>query len=569
MDIKKTAILIIEDNPADARFIREILSEFNGAAYDFKYADRLSDALKMISGNSLDIVLLDLSLPDSEGLDALSAIVAANFHIPIVVLTGTDDSDIADRALGMGAQDYLVKGKYDSGMLSRSIRYAIERKKSEIELKKSERKFRSLFEDSVDGIYITTPQGKYIDVNKSLVNILGYKSKKELMSIDIKKELYAVEEERPGPYNRNRLFETRLKKKDGSIINVQISSSVISEDGKPKYYQGIVRDITEKVQFEGKLMAVAREWSNTFDAIEDAISMTDLEGRILRVNKAMAKMFCKSYVEIIGDSCENMISTFSHPQGKCPMKRARLTKKREIRIVKVDGKYFSCIVDPILDENNTITSTVHILSDITDQKKAEEEIKESLNQTRRTFEQTVAALSYLVEVRDPYTSGHQKRVADIALLIAEELGLEKESVAAIRLASLIHDIGKISIPASILSKPGILTDIEKSMIETHPKTGYEILKGIDFPYPIAKIILQHHERINGSGYPKGLKGNDILPEVKIINVADTFEAMSSHRPYRQAHSREESRDEILKNRGILYDPDVVDAFISLFKKNLL
>jgi PAS domain S-box-containing protein/putative nucleotidyltransferase with HDIG domain len=566
MSTEKLKVLIIEDNPADARLVKEILSENDSTAYDLKYADRLSDGLKMISENSLDIVLLDLSLSDSAGLDIISAITVKNSFIPMVILTGTDNLDTATSALDMGAQDYLFKGQFDSAMLSRSIRYAIERKRFEIELKKSESKYRSLFENSVDGIYITTPQGKYVDVNMSLVNMLGYKSKKELMSIDIKKELYVLEKERPGPYDRNRLFETRLKKKDGSIINVQISSSVIFEDGKPKYYQGIVRDFTEKIQFQQKLITVAGEWSNTFDSIENAISITDLEGRILRVNRAMSKMFNKNFKEIIGDTCQNMMTIFSPTYGRCPMIHVRITKKREIRIVKTDGKYFSCIVDPILDKNKTVTSMVHILTDITDQKKVEEEIKESLNQTKRTFEQTVAALSQLVEVRDPYTSGHQKKVADIASAIAKDLGLKKDTVEAIRLAALIHDIGKIAIPASILSKPGKLTDIERDMIETHPKIGYEIVKEIDFPYPIAKIILQHHEKIDGSGYPNGLKGKDIMQEAKIIVVADVFEAMSSHRPYREANTLKESFSEILKNRGVLYDADVVDSCVRVLSK---
>jgi len=566
MSTEKLKVLIIEDNPADARLVKEILSENDNTAYDLKHADRLLDGLKMISENSLDIVLLDLSLTGSAGLDIISAITVKNSFIPMVILTGTDNLDTATRALDMGAQDYLFKGQFDSAMLSRSIRYAIERKRFEIELKKSESKYRSLFENSVDGIYITTPQGKYVDVNMSLVNMLGYKSKKELMSIDIKKELYVLEKERLGPYDRNRLFETRLKKKDGSIINVQISSNVIFEDGKPKYYQGIVRDFTEKIQFQDKLITVAGEWSNTFDSIEDAISITDLEGRILRVNRAMSKMFNKNFKEIIGDTCQNMMTIFSHTYGRFPMIHARITKKREIRIVKTDGKYFSCIVDPILDKNKTVTSMVHILTDITDQKKVEEEIKESLNQTKRTFEQTVTALSQLVEVRDPYTSGHQKKVADIATAIAKDLGLKKDTVEAIRLAALIHDIGKIAIPASILSKPGKLTDIERDMIETHPKIGYEIVKEIDFPYPIAKIILQHHEKIDGSGYPNGLKGKGIMQEAKIIVVADVFEAMSSHRPYREANTLKESFNEILKNSGVLYDADVVDSCVRVLSK---
>ena len=209
---------------------------------------------------------------------------------------------------------------------------------------------------------------------------------------------------------------------------------------------------------------------------------------------------------------------------------------------------------------------MHILDDITNIKKSEEEIKESLSRIKRTFEQTIKAFSLLVEIRDPYTSGHQKKVAEAAVVIAKDLGLTGEAIEAIRSASLIHDIGKISVPASILSKLGKLTDIERAMIETHPVTGYDIVKEIDFPYPIAKIILQHHEKINGSGYPGGLKGGGIMIEAKIIAVSDVIEAISSHRPYREAHTLKESFGEISKNKGILYDPDVVDSCIKLFNK---
>ena len=256
---EKITILIIEDNPGDVRLIKEALAETNGQYSDLKYADRLSESLKKISENTIDIVLLDLSLPDSAGLETITGINEKNKDIPLIILTGTADLDVANRALGIGAQDYLVKGQFDGATLSRSIRYAIERKKIEVELRKSESQYRSLFEDSVDGIYITTKGGKYVDVNTALVKMLGYKSKDELMSIDIKRELYSSEDERPGPDKRNRIFEARLKKKDGSIMNAEISSKVISDNGKPLYYQGIVRDITGRKKAEEALKKAITE----------------------------------------------------------------------------------------------------------------------------------------------------------------------------------------------------------------------------------------------------------------------------------------------------------------------
>ena len=169
-----------------------------------------------------------------------------------------------------------------------------------------------------------------------------------------------------------------------------------------------------------------------------------------------------------------------------------------------------------------------------------------------------------VSIRDPYTAGHQRRVTKLACAIAKEIGLTKEQIEGLRVAAIIHDIGKINIASEILSKPGRLTKLEFEMIKTHPQTGYEILKEIEFPWPVAQIVLQHHERMNGSGYPQGLSGKDILIEARILGVADVVEAMASYRPYRPALGIDKALEEILNNKGVLYDPDVVDACLKVF-----
>jgi putative nucleotidyltransferase with HDIG domain len=198
--------------------------------------------------------------------------------------------------------------------------------------------------------------------------------------------------------------------------------------------------------------------------------------------------------------------------------------------------------------------------DITDRKRDQERLQRMMN----SIIETVASIS---EIRDPYTAGHQERVTKLAMAIARELGLTQNQVEAVRIAALLHDIGKIGIPSEILTKPSRLNDIEFELIKNHPKIGYDILKNIEFNYPIAQIILQHHERLNGSGYPNQLKNNEILLEAKIIGVADVVEAMTSHRPYRPALSIDVALAEILKGRGILYEPEVVDVCVKLFRKN--
>ena len=180
----------------------------------------------------------------------------------------------------------------------------------------------------------------------------------------------------------------------------------------------------------------------------------------------------------------------------------------------------------------------------------------------------IQVISLIIETRDPYTAGHQRSVADLARAIALVMGLPPERIEGIRLAAIVHDLGKISIPAEILAKPSRLTEAEMSMIRIHPRSGYEILRRVEFPWPIAQIVLQHHERIDGSGYPQGLRGPDILLEAKILGVADVVDAMCSHRPYRPAIGIDKALAEISQNRGILYDPEVVDACLKYFQEKL-
>ncbi len=191
---------------------------------------------------------------------------------------------------------------------------------------------------------------------------------------------------------------------------------------------------------------------------------------------------------------------------------------------------------------------------------------ESTEKVIKIMEETINALAMALEMRDPYTAGHQRRVAELAEAIAREMNCSIYEIRGIRFAALIHDIGKIQVPSEILSKPGILTKNEFEMIKTHPEAGYDILKKIDFSWPIAETVHQHHERLDGSGYPRGLKGKEILPQARIIAVADVVEAMSSHRPYRAALEVEEALNEIENNRTTLYDQDIVDTCLKLFRE---
>lgn len=290
------------------------------------------------------------------------------------------------------------------------------------------------------------------------------------------------------------------------------------------------------------------------------------------VNTAFEQLTGYSEKEILSNSFNFL--KLVHPEDrhlfsarKTPLSKPDLptdTNLIEFRLLNRSGelRYMEASTSR-LKENPDQTLT--ILRDITTRKKAEEELTRTLEKLRNTMLATIQAISLTVESRDPYTAGHQRRVSDLARSIATRMHLPSEQIDEIRLAALVHDLGKISVPAEILNKPGRLNSHEFSLIKDHPRVGYEIIKTIEFPGPVAEIIYQHHERLDGSGYPEGLKNGQIHPMARILAVADVVEAMLSHRPYRSAFSPEEVIHEITINRGLTYDPPAVDICVDLIR----
>ncbi|BBI99638.1 hypothetical protein FGKAn22_13310 [Ferrigenium kumadai] len=233
-----------------------------------------------------------------------------------------------------------------------------------------------------------------------------------------------------------------------------------------------------------------------------------------------------------------------------------------------DGRivFMETSATPIFEGQGVFKGYRGIDRDITERKEAEKERRTSAEKLEHTLLQTIEAVAATVDARDPYTAGHQRRVAALASAIAHEMGLPEDKIRGLYLAASIHDLGKVHLPAEILSKPGTLSPIEYELVKTHPQIGYDIIKDVQFPWPIAQMVLQHHERLDGSGYPQGLKAEQILPEARILAVADVVEAMSSHRPYRPGLGLESALDEIARQRGVLYAPDAVDNCLALFRE---
>ncbi|WP_035074747.1 HD domain-containing phosphohydrolase [Maridesulfovibrio zosterae] len=306
-----------------------------------------------------------------------------------------------------------------------------------------------------------------------------------------------------------------------------------------------------------------RRWlKTTFNSIGDAVITTDQHGKIKSINRAASHMMGSTTEDVYGNDFLDKISIVD-PSSFKPINLFTHNKTSIIindAVLKTPNKIIPVSVNiSNIEDRDNVMGTVVVLRDISQLKKSETALKNSLKQLHRTFDETVVSLTAMSEKRDPYTSGHQQRVAQLACAIAKKMNLTEKEIHCIRIAGILHDIGKISIPAEILSKPTRLTDLEMGLMKTHSEAGYEILKGISFPWPVAKIVLQHHERMDGSGYPKGLSADRILMEAKIIAVADVVEAMSSHRPYRAALGLQLAMDEIIRGRGTVYDAMVVDA----------
>ena len=337
-------------------------------------------------------------------------------------------------------------------------------------------------------------------------------------------------------------------------------------------------DITQRKLTEGSLRDSEEQIRLLLDSTEEAIYGLDMDGNCTFANTAFIRLLAyDEHDTLVGKPMHAMIhhtraDGSPYPEDKC---RACMSF-RAGQGIHVDDEVFwrkdgssipvSYWSRPVR-KNEQITGSVVTFLDIRERIEASNALKESDKRLRASLEGTIVAVSKSVEARDPYTAGHQLRVAELAVALAREMGLDEERIEGIRMGASIHDIGKIQLPAEILSKPAKLSEIEYSMVKGHTQVGYDILKDIDFPWPVADIAHQHHEHMDGSGYPQGLKGDEICLEARIVAVADTVEAISSHRPYRAALGIEVALDEIKTQRGTCYDPKIVDTCLKLFAEN--
>ncbi|HUN54947.1 MAG TPA: PAS domain S-box protein [Smithella sp.] len=441
------------------------------------------------------------------------------------------------------------------------------------------RLFRAVTEYSSDMIILTNPQGVNIYMNQAIEKNLGYKIEERINASgleivhpdDLQKVLdyfVILSTDTNYPVIKG---ETRLRHKNGTWCTFETIASNIVKNNAVEALVINHHNITERKQIENDLRESERNFRRSLDESPLGIRISTIEGETIYANRAILDMYGYDSIEELKEtSIKERYTPESYAAFK-ERKRKRLQgepapPEYEISIVKKNGeiRHLHAFRKEILWNGKKQSQIIY--QDITERKRAEEKLQQTLESLRNAIGTTIQVMVSVVEMRDPYTAGHQTRSADIARAIAVEMGLDQDKIDGIRMAGSIHDIGKLSIPAEILSKSTKLSEIEFSLIQEHSNSGYEMLKSVESPWPLAEIVYQHHERINGTGYPRNLKGDEILLEARILAVADVVEAMASHRPYRESLGIEAALEEIEKNKGILYDNDVADACLRLFRE---
>ena len=465
-----------------------------------------------------------------------------------------------------------------------TIRDITDRKKAEEALRESENKYRLLANNVHDVIFVLDMNLKYTYISPSVKILRGYEPEELLQqtpagmltpsSMDLAMKTIAetmeLEKTEHREINVSRTLQLEMIRKDGTTVWTEVKFSLIRDENQQLVnIMGVTRDITERKQAERALLESEEKYRLVVENAKESIIITQ-DMKLVFVNNAAISMVgyskeiltLKSFTDFIHPDDRNMV--VDHHIKR--IKGEEVPPVYSFRVIGQDGTVIWCELNAAVIQWKGKPATLNFLNNITERRKSEEELKQTLESLRKSIGATIQTMVSAVEMRDPYTAGHQLRVADLACSIAAEIGLPQDKIDGIRMAGSIHDIGKLSIPAEILSKPTKLTDIEFSLIKEHSRSGYEMLKDVESPWPLAQIVYQHHERMNGSGYPRNLKGNEILIEARIMAVADVVEAMASHRPYRPGLGIEVALEEIEKNKGIFYDDAVADACLRLFRE---
>ena len=498
-------VLLLEDEPAHAEAVQRAFRSA-GLQAEIGVVGTLREYREAASDRPPDIVLMDLVLPDGRALEALASQPGAG-RFPVLIMTSHGDEQAAVDAMKAGALDYVVKSPEAIAAIPRTVQRALREwsvtlayERAEAALRESEKRFRTLYENSTLGLYRTTPAGRILLANPALIKMLGYSSFEELAARDLRKDgfepSYPRDEfmrliEKEGEI---RGLESAWKRRDGTVLHVRESARAIRDaEGRIVHFDGTVEDITSRKLAEQNLALEQSLLRALLENATDQVYFKDVDSRFLRISRAQASRFGLSDPALaVGKSDFDFFAA----------EHARQALRDEQEIVRFgrplvdqeemetwpDGRmaWVSSTKVPLRDQQGRIFGTFGISRDITERKLAEERLNETLRRLRQAINSTVQVLGMTVDARDPYTSGHQLRTTLLAEAIARELGWPPDRIEGLRMAGQVHDIGKISVPSEILSKPTALTATEYKLIKTHAKKGYEILKNVEFPLAVGR-----------------------------------------------------------------------------------
>ncbi|MHB8770112.1 MAG: response regulator [Syntrophales bacterium] len=611
-------ILIVDDSGDNRYLLKSLLEEEGFAVVE---AENGREALEKAEADPPDLIVSDILMPVMDGYLLCRKCKADERlrQIPFVFYTATYTEPKDEKfALSLGADRFVLKpqepesligilhevlrerstaGEREPKPLGEEMEFfrqyndilfkKLEKKMLDLEtanrkLKCLEEQYRLSFENVTDIVWTIGADLRIMKMSPSVERMLGYKPA-ELIGRSIAElaKIFAPDSTERAMNEIGSVLKGEtipasvypLVTKGGTITYGEISGSPILRDGKIVGMVSVIRDITKRKRAEDELHSMNLFLDSIVENIPNMIILKNAADlRYVRFNRAGEEMQGHSRDEMLGKNAydlfpKDVADQFTMQDRQVLHSKTLLDIPAEPLLTHHRGnRVLHTKKVPILDKNGQPQYLLGISEDITESKRSEDALVSATERLKRALDFTVRAISTAVEVRDPYTAGHQRRVAELAKAIAVEMGLSADRIDFVSMAANIHDIGKIAVPAEILSSPRQLTAIEFSLIKLHPGKGYDILKDIEFPWPVAAVILQHHERLDGSGYPQGLKEEAILIEARIIAVADVVESMASHRPYRPSRGIEPALDEIAKNKGALYDPAVVEACERLFKE---
>lgn len=562
-------VLIIDDNDDEAQLELRRLRDA-GYAPQWERVDTMDALRDALREQEWDVALVDYTLPGFSGPDALRLVAELAPDLPAITVTGTIDEDIAVDTLRAGALDYVLKDNL------RRLAPAVERVLAEAETRRRHRQVAetaklALFalDTSVQAILAVVEDGSIVYANEAAARLTG-RSRESLVGVRVHTLVPAADE---GQWRdlweqtrreRSSQFEVSVPLADGRDHVLRVLCAYIEHDGRG---HAVVfgLDITEQEDALRGLRESEEQFRRFAAHLPGYLGIRDadlryrlLDGQGIHEHGLTEKDWRGRTPRDLwpdeGDRLDRLhaAALAGHTVGEL-----------DVWPIGDEERIYHTVHFPLARDDGTVEVGL-VGVDVTEREQARERLRRSSERLQRTLEGAVSAMSAVVETRDPYTAGHERRVAQLAAALAAHVGLRDDEVAGVRLAGQIHDIGKIAVPAEILTKPSRLTAVEFNLIKAHPQAGHDIISTIEWDQPVAEVVLQHHERLDGSGYPRGLAGDDILAQVRILAVADVVEAMSSHRPYRPALGVEAALAEIRDGAGARYDTDVAAACERLF-----